>query len=67
MARKSKKKNLNTCVICGAKFEGWGHNPWPITDKGDCCTTCNFRHVIPARIELIHANKEPIVYANDED
>ena len=67
MARKSKKKNLNTCVICGAKFEGWGNNPWPIAEKGECCQECNFKHVIPARIALLRAEREETTYANDED
>jgi hypothetical protein len=33
-------------------MKSYGHNPRPVKDKGECCDTCNFRFVVPARIEL---------------
>ena len=56
---------VTKCAICGAEFVGWGNNPWPITEKGECCRACNFRHVIPARIALLH--KEDIINADNGD
>ena len=38
-----------TCVICGARCTGWGNNPWPISNEGECCDECNMK-VIEARI-----------------
>ena len=40
------------CCICGKEFTGWGKNPWPIKQKGECCNECNADKVIPARILL---------------
>ena len=48
------------CVICKGKLDKlckpdgtvyWdeGHNPYPIKEKGRCCTKCNNDKVIPAR------------------
>lgn len=39
------------CCICGKKIEGWGHNPWPIKDSGECCSECNYTKVLPERIK----------------
>jgi DNA-directed RNA polymerase subunit RPC12/RpoP len=41
-----------TCVLCGGRFEGWGNNPAPITNRGRCCDECNWRIVIPIRLLL---------------
>lgn len=37
------------CVLCGRHCTGWGNNPWPLSDRGQCCDECNLR-VIEARI-----------------
>jgi len=41
-----------TCILCGATYEGMGHNPEPLAnyDDGRCCDVCNDTRVIPARI-----------------
>ena len=39
------------CVICNEVYEGYGHNPYPITENGRCCDDCNSGKVIPARIQ----------------
>ena len=41
-----------TCVICSRKFSGWGNNPYPLKDKGECCNGCN-DYVIAKRIAQI--------------
>ena len=41
----------NICCICKETFEGHGHNPSPLQEKGRCCNACNLKFVIPARIE----------------
>lgn len=43
-------QKLKTCVLCGAQFYGFGNNPAPLTEKGQCCDTCNDTKVIPARM-----------------
>ena len=40
-----------TCVICGGRYDGLGHNPEPFgagTDR--CCEDCNDFYVTPVRI-----------------
>ena len=37
------------CCICGKEFTGFGNNPWPIKENGQCCNECN-EQVIIARI-----------------
>lgn len=45
---------MKKCCICGKEFEGWGNNPWPIKQDGECCDTCNAEKVVPARILLAY-------------
>ena len=40
------------CCICGKEFTGWGNNPWPIKQSGECCDECNTDKVVHARILL---------------
>lgn len=51
------KTNEKTCCICGRKFTGWGNNPYPVKDQGECCNDCNQRHVIPARLAAVKLEK----------
>jgi hypothetical protein len=37
------------CCLCKKKSVGFGNNPAPIKNKGQCCDSCNMRKVIPAR------------------
>ena len=46
------------CVICNEYYTGWGNNPDPIKNYGDCCNDCNTNAVIPARLGRIINNKE---------
>ena len=41
-----------TCVLCLGKFTGWGANPAPLADHGECCKECDQQHVIPTRIMM---------------
>ena len=48
------------CCICGKKINGYGNNPWPVNtkEKSRCCSDCNIRYVIPARLaNLIEKEK----------
>lgn len=45
-------KKQKVCCICGKEFDGWGNNPWPIVEDGECCDECNMTRVVPARIEM---------------
>lgn len=39
------------CCICGEEFIGYGNNPWPVAEEGECCDQCNSDSVIPARLQ----------------
>jgi hypothetical protein len=49
-------KETKKCCICGKEFTGWGNDPWPVKEDGECCMACNYEHVVPARIR--ERNKE---------
>lgn len=40
------------CPLCLNMYAGRGHNPWPLSDQGWCCVTCNAGLVNPARIMM---------------
>ena len=46
-------KTVKTCCICGKKFIGWGNNPWPVNQKGECRAECNWNTVIPTRLKQL--------------
>lgn len=46
------------CVICDDNIIGYGNNPWPLADEGECCEFCNDVYVIPARLEMLAKSKE---------
>ena len=37
----TEKTNKKTCRLCGAEIKGYGNNPWPLADEGECCDACN--------------------------
>ena len=41
------------CVLCGGEFIGWGNNPQPLKEEGECCEICNARKVLPERIKQL--------------
>ena len=47
-----------TCCLCGEEFEGYGNDPAPLKDSGECCGRCNAEKVIPARLEAALAPGE---------
>jgi hypothetical protein len=38
------------CCICNKVLTGYGNNPAPVKDRGECCDACNAAVVIPARM-----------------
>ena len=48
----------NKCCLCGEEFEGYGNDPAPLKDSGECCGRCNAEKVIPARLEAALAPGE---------
>ena len=50
-------KKTKKCVLCGKKIKGWGNNPYPLAEKGECCNACNEK-VIAARIAAAYSRKE---------
>ena len=44
-----------TCCLCGVEFEGYGNNPAPVKESGECCDRCNAEKVIPVRLEALLA------------
>ena len=47
-----------TCCLCGGEFEGYGNNPSPLKESGECCDRCNAEKVIPARLDAVLAPGE---------
>ena len=47
-----------TCCLCGGEFEGYGNDPAPLKESGECCDRCNAEKVIPARLEAALAPGE---------
>ena len=43
-------RETKICCICDEAFAGYGNDPWPIADDGECCDLCNASKVIPARL-----------------
>ena len=43
-------EETKVCCICGKEFKGYGNNPWPVKEEGECCDQCNWDEVIPARV-----------------
>lgn len=41
------------CVSCKINLEGQGNNPYPVSNTGKCCDTCNVDIIIPARLKLV--------------
>lgn len=39
-----------TCCLCKKEFTGWGNNPEPLMQEGECCSVCDQTKVIPARL-----------------
>lgn len=48
--------DTNTCAICEADIEGYGHNGRPVVNDR-VCNFCNDFEVIPARIKNMHWSK----------
>ena len=51
-------ENTFECIICGKVSTGWGNNPWPVKEEGECCGGCNSTKVIPARLRKQFEKKE---------
>lgn len=43
-------KDKKICCICKKPFEGYGNNPAPVMDGGECCDKCNADVVLPIRL-----------------
>lgn len=41
------------CILCGCEIEGFGNNPWPLSEHGRCCDMCNI-DVVVKRMEDIN-------------
>ena len=50
---KQDKKRKYKCCICNKWVKGYGNNPLPIKEKGECCDECN-KEVINKRIEWFY-------------
>lgn len=49
--------NIKKCCICGKPYMGYGNNAMPVR-SGSCCDECNFKVVIPARINATKGDKK---------
>ena len=48
----------NKCCLCGGEFEGYGNDPTPLKESGECCDRCNAEKVLTARCEALLASGE---------
>ena len=48
----------NKCCLCGGEFEGYGNDPAPLKESGECCDRCNAEKVIPTRLDAVLASGE---------
>lgn len=46
----------NICIICGEKYDRYGHNAQPII-KGRCCDVCDKIKVMPERLRQVMSNR----------
>lgn len=57
----NKMENIKECCVCGKKITNRLdiNNAFPLSTKdGDvCCSVCNIKYVIPARIKNLKNNK----------
>lgn len=44
----------DVCCICGEPINGYGNNPYPYKKEGRCCDACNWKFVIPARLDAMN-------------
>lgn len=51
------EKEQEVCCICGEPIEGYGNNAEPYK-HGKCCDACNFKFVIPARLNIVDTAEE---------
>ena len=49
--------NKQKCCICEKQFKGYGNDPRPIKQKGQCCDKCNFEIVAVARLRQLEWQK----------
>ena len=42
--------NNKVCVLCDKHYEGYGCNPRPLADDGECCKDCD-SNVLQARLQ----------------
>ena len=53
------------CCICKKSFVGYGHNPYPVKEKGRCCSECNELVVQPRR-RYVSQLENDIIWAINE-
>lgn len=44
-----KEEKTERCCICGGVIEGYGYNPYPVREEGQCCRRCNYGVIVPER------------------
>ena len=49
----SSEEEAKVCCICGKEFTGYGNNPYPVCEDGECCDKCNEEKVLPIRLKKI--------------
>ena len=52
------ENKIQRCCICNRPIIGYGNNPWPVKEEGECCDECNTTKVVPARLRQMGLKKE---------
>ena len=50
-------KIFKRCCLCRSIFLGWGNNPEPLSNTGECCKKCDNEKVITSIIKYIYVKK----------
>jgi hypothetical protein len=55
---KMENQSKKICCLCNKEFTGWGNNPSPLKEQGECCSVCDQTKVIPARLNELQKKGE---------
>ena len=48
------------CCICGKTFYGYGNDPYPLKEEGECCESCQWEKVLPERYNKLSKEREQV-------
>ncbi len=55
------------CVICENTFEGFGNNPYPLSEEGKCCDVCNIDVIVARYRNIVRKEEEKYSLLNKKN